>query len=155
MAGQLCVGTKGPLADYAGGFAEQLAYRGYAPPTIKRHLWLLANLSSWLEGRGLVVGDLTADVVGAFLEARRTARYTRMLTNKGVAALLEYLHGLGALPSWEQNPAGPAEQLLERYGSYLLVERGLVERVATDFVRSLVCSCPPVRGLATWLRSVA
>jgi site-specific recombinase XerD len=64
--------------------------------------------------------------VEEFLEARRAEGYTLWLSTKAMAPLLAYLRGLGVVqtPSPEE-PATPAEALLERYRRYLIQERGL------------------------------
>ncbi len=120
------VRVSGPLAEYAAGFAAYLAGAGYTPLSAANQVRLLAHLSRWLEDRGLAPGELTGQRVQEFLAARRAAGYTCRLSARGLAPLLGCLRGLGVVPE----PAGPVpaaavDVLLDRYRSYLAVERGL------------------------------
>ena len=64
------VRVAGPLAPYAGGFAEDLAVKGYAEATVAEHVRLIAQLSRWMAGRSLETGDLTPARVKQFVQVR-------------------------------------------------------------------------------------
>jgi integrase/recombinase XerD len=120
------VRVRGPLAGYAAGFAACLAGAGYTPLSAANQVRLLAHVSRWLEERGLGPGDLTGKRAEEFLAARRAAGYTCRLSGRGLAPLLGFLRGLGAVPEPEcLVPAGAVDVLLERYRGYLVGERGL------------------------------
>lgn len=120
------VGVSGPLAEYAAGFAAYLAEAGYTPLSAANQVRLLAHLSRWLEDRGLAAEELTGQRVQEFLTARRAAGYTCRLSVRGLAPLLGCLRGLGVVPGpGHPVPAGAMDVLLDRYRSYLAVERGL------------------------------
>jgi site-specific recombinase XerD len=116
------VRVSGPLAEHAAGFAGFLAEAGYTPLSAANQVRLLAHLSRWAEGRGLCPGDLTGERLGEFLAARREAGYTCWLSERGLAPLVSFLRGLGAVPAAEP-PALPG--VLGRYRAYLETERGL------------------------------
>jgi site-specific recombinase XerD len=89
---------------------------------------LLARLSRWLEDAGLEVGAVAAEQVEQFFTVRRGEGYVNLRTPRSVTSLVSYLRRVGALA--EASPpavTGPVEQLLDRFGRYLLGERGLVE----------------------------
>ena len=116
----------GPLEPYASGFRRELDRQGYTAHSASNQLQLMAHASRWLASHGLDAGDLMLARVEEFLEARRAEGYTLWLSTKAMAPLLAYLRGLGVVqtPSPEE-PATPAEALLERYRCYLIQERGL------------------------------
>ena len=138
----LRVRVSGPLAEHAAGFAAFLAGSGYTPLSAANQVRLLAHLSRWMEGRGLGPGELDGQLVREFLAARREAGYYGWLSERGLAPLLGFLRGLGAVPEPERAaPAGPVEVLLDRYRGYLAVERGLAAstvRYCTDEARGFL-----------------
>ena len=127
----------GPLAPYAGGFAEELARLGFAPRPARHQVRLAADLSAWLANAGLDTAGLTDAVVAAYAAVRQAAGM-RHMTLAAFRSLLEYLRRLGASP--EPVPAGPvtpAESLLEEFRAWLLAERGVTSEVARGY-RELV-----------------
>src|ERR1035438_7517689 len=67
------VRVTGPLAPYAAGFEEDLAGQGYR--STSDHLYVMAQVSRWLDGRKLGAGDLSATHVEQFLCWRRAIGY--------------------------------------------------------------------------------
>lgn len=129
------VRVSGPLEPYAPGFAAELSRVGYAPRSAAAQLWLMAHVSRWLEGEGLDSHALSPAEVERFLDARRAAGYSNHLSGRGIEPLLQYLRGLGAVPVAPTSaPEGPLAILLERYGRYLTVERGLTPAGARGYV---------------------
>ncbi len=129
------VRVSGPLEEYASGFAVELARVGYTRNTTACQLRLLAHLSSWLAGRGLDPAGLDAAAVEEFFAARRAAGHTTLRSSRALEPLLAHLRELGVVePAAAVVATTPAEELLERYRRYLLVERGL----ATGTVRGYV-----------------
>jgi len=115
----------GPLVVFVEGFEAELGRQGYAPGSVTHHLRLMARLDVWLAARGLDAVGLTAEVVDEFMAARRAVG-AHGHTACVLVPLLVYLRGLGAVPpSAPRVAAGAVEGLLERYRSYLAVERGL------------------------------
>jgi site-specific recombinase XerD len=133
------VRVDGPLAAFAPGFVAELDRVGYSPIGATLQVRLLAHVSRWLQAEGLGPGALTSTVVERFLAERRAAGHRDYVTARAMAPLLGYLRRLGVAPP----PARPSvassagELLLERFGEYLAVERGLAEGTVYDYVHAV------------------
>src|SRR5271166_3115348 len=125
----------GPLSAFAAGFADELTRQGYRPRAASDQMGLLAHLSRWLVGEGRDADALHTTEVERFLLARRAAGYTYLLSIKAMQPILAYLRGLGVAPTPPPpTPSGPVEVALERYRSYLTVERGLGAKTTRGYV---------------------
>src|SRR5215471_1633653 len=93
---RVCV--PGPLAEYADDFAAELARLGYRPSSVAFHLRLMAHLSRWLQGQGLVAAGLSPEVAGRFLAGRREAGYVAGLAAGSLEPLLGFLRAAGVVP---------------------------------------------------------
>ncbi len=138
------VRVRGPLGDYADGFAEFLAGRGYSPGSVRLQIHLVAQLSRWLDAERLGVGDLTELVAERFIAVRR-ARVQRLFrSRRALEPVLGYLRGVGVVPiAMPAVPLTAVDELLERYRRYLLVERTVTvgtAKVYVEAVRSFVAS---------------
>ena len=129
------VRVRGPLAEYATGFAKFLAGRGYAQGSVSQQLGLISQLSRWLDAEGLGVEGLTELEAERFLAARR-ARGVRLFRSRlALEPVIGYLRELGVAPvRVAAGPVTPAEALIERYRRYLLVERALTPGTAKVYV---------------------
>lgn len=140
------VKVTGPLTTYADGFGAALAAQGYTPLSVRSQLELLAHVSRWLAANGLDVQGLTTARVDEFLEARRAAGYTHLLSRRGMGPLLGHLDGLGVVAAPEPDrPVGVAETLMADYERYLLQERGFAVSTAqryVGFARRFLGWCP-------------
>lgn len=138
MRGPSSVQVSGPLAPFREGFAADLERVGYSPIAASFQLQLMAHASRWLQESGRDAGALSAEVITEFLAARRLAGYTVLLTGRGMAPLMGYLRGLGVAPGapLPQGPDSPSELLLERFGEYLGLERGLAAGTVWDYVHA-------------------
>ncbi len=116
----------GALAPYAEGFRKELSRKGYSPWTAPEHMYLMSDLSRWLDGRDLSPAQLSSARVGEFLIHRRSCTQARWITPRAIAPLLGYLRELGVVPAPAAAvPASPAERLLVEFAAYLATERGL------------------------------
>jgi len=139
------VRVNGPLAPYAGGFGEALDRQGYAPSSMASQLKLVAHLSRWMATERVLVSELTPELVGQFVTARRAAGYRHFLSPRGLQPLVRYLGERGVVPEpAPQVVDSPAEMALERYRVYLVGERSLAagtvryyERVARLFLQTV------------------
>jgi integrase/recombinase XerD len=134
MSGSFGVRVSGPLEELAEGFAMELAGLGYSPRGGEGQLRLMAHLSRWMSAQGLRAGDLSADVVEWFADARR-ASHRGLRSPRALARLVGHLRSTGAVPP-ESVVArtDPAEVLLERFGTYLERERGLAAATVASYV---------------------
>lgn len=126
--------VRGPLESYAPGFAEELLRQGYARSSAEQQVCFIAHLDRWMFTEGIGLGDLGEPVIQRYLGERRAGGYAEYLSGKAVRPLLEYLAPLGVLPPAPVVRPGPVEELLGRFGSYLLVERGLSDGTARGYV---------------------
>ena len=136
------VRVTGPLAEYAPGFAVELARVGYRENSKADQLRLLAHLSRWLAGEGLGAVEVTIAVGDEFLAARRAAGYTLWLSRRALVPLLQYLRALGVAPPEPVVDQSPTEAMIARYREYLTSERGLrasTARCYADLVRPFLC----------------
>lgn len=131
-----CVCVVGPLEAFAEGFGCELVGQGYSKWTANALMYLMLDVSVWLAANGLRPTDFDTGNVEAFLVDRRASGRVRRLTPRGLIPLLGYLRGLGVVPAksavW---PESAAELLLERFGVYLVNERGLAGRTVVGYRR--------------------
>jgi site-specific recombinase XerD len=128
---------EGPLAPWALGIAEHLKALGYAPLMTGRHMELAGRLSRFLQRRGLGTRQLTGEVIEEFLRAVRPKGGPARRTPKALAWLVTYLRDIAVVPApIPPRPQSGAEELVERYRSYLVVERGLAPETVVEYVRT-------------------
>jgi integrase/recombinase XerD len=132
------VRISGPLACHAEGFRAALEAYGYAPGTAALKLQLVAQLSRWLESRGLGVDSLTAERLQAFFMSRRQ-KATLHVSPLSLSVLMDYLGGLGLLPVPQPSEPSALDELLERYRCYLLQERRLAAGTTRRYVHVAGC----------------
>ncbi|MGO9962730.1 MAG: tyrosine-type recombinase/integrase [Acidimicrobiales bacterium] len=138
------VRVRGPLSSFADGYSEHLAGRGYLPRSVQSHLYLLAQLSRWMEGEGLNVGALSLSVVERFVTERRQHGYVSAVSPGKLRPLLGYLDQVGVLPGAPPVTSTEVDQLIQEFCDYLGYERGLAagsvtlyERIARRFLEEL------------------
>jgi integrase/recombinase XerD len=132
------VRVSGPLEAFAAGFVAELERVGYSPRGATLQLRLMARVSRWLESEGLDAAGLTEVVVERFLADRRAAGYRDYVTARATAPLLGYLRGLGVAPPPAPRASVTAtEVLLERFGAYLAVERGVTAETVEGYVHAV------------------
>lgn len=124
----------GPLAPFAGAYREAIEMRGYSPLSAVNLQRQVAWLSRWLDSRGLAVEQLDEACVEAFIADQRAKRRVAELPRPGLSCLLELLRDLGAVGMATPVVLSPTERLMERFGRYLLVERGLVLGTVRGYV---------------------
>ena len=142
----LRVVVAGPLAAYAAGFCAELERQGYAAQPASELAQLMAHVSRWLDGQGLMPEELTEEVADRFLADRR-GKYRKFRTRRGLRPLLTYLRRIGVVPSAEQavqDTSADVALLVEEYRRFLINERGLAE---VSILRYL----PAVRGFLAGL----
>jgi site-specific recombinase XerD len=130
--------SRGPLGEFAQGFADVLEGRGYTSGSISQQLYLISELSRWLDSERLGVEGLTELEAERFLATRRARGVRAFRSLAALEPLLRYLRGLGVAPVVVvQTSVTALEELLERYRRYLLLERALTPESAGLYVRSV------------------
>jgi site-specific recombinase XerD len=127
------VRVSGPLAGHLLTVGAQLASAGYPPERVVRHLQLVAQLSRWMEIRGLGEAELCEEQLVEFLEARRASGYWGTPSVGWLIRLLGLIPGLEVTPAPRPTPTA-AEQLIERYCTHLSQERGLANSTIRGYV---------------------
>jgi integrase/recombinase XerD len=141
----LRVVVTGPLAAYAAGFCAELERQGYAAQPASELAQLMAHVSRWLDGQGLIPGELTEEVADRFLADRR-GKYRKFQTRRGLGPVLMHLRRIGVVPSPEpvQDISADVALLVEEYRRFLINERGLAEGSIRRYL-------PAVRGFLAGL----
>ena len=134
MGGSLGVRFPGPLTPFVDGLAGELRNLGYTPSTVRVHLQLWAQLSRWLVGQGLEPAELTGAAIDRFLVERRRT-HAVLYSAQALAPGLAFLRREGVVPATsEPVRAGTAvDAVMERFQSYLRVERGVLEATAETY----------------------
>jgi len=129
------VRVRGPLAEFAPLVAAEAREYGYTPLTAASVLRLMANLSRWMEARGMSAQDLSRERAREFTAARRAAGHRSGRSLRSLAPVLAALARAGVLAP--DSPAGPAsgqERLLAAFGQYLRCERALAAGTAGAYL---------------------
>jgi integrase/recombinase XerD len=124
----------GPLARHRDSLREDLQAQGYAPCSVRYVLNLMVHLSRWLDVQALDTQDLDSERIDEFLEHRRAAGYTHLLSPRGLKPILEHLRHVGAI-SIPPTPRTPVDDLLDEYDGYLVQERGLSPATRQEYLR--------------------
>jgi integrase/recombinase XerD len=130
--------VRNPVTVLSKGLEEDLRRQGYAPGTIWKHRKLLGELSSWLRGQQIAMGDLSMAQVDRFMADRRAAGVRKLKTRRALDPILGHLRGLKLAPAAEVPVEDdPARAILNRYRRFLTTEHGLVAATALRYVDCL------------------
>jgi site-specific recombinase XerD len=131
----------GPLSPYIDTFAQRLLEQGYAQPTSRTKLNLVATLSEWLQRHRLGVETLDEQRINAFLHdlfQRQGHAYRGAPATLG--ALLEQLRQSGVIAAPPAVIDTSALAQLERdFAQYLAQERGLATATVVNYVPFIRC----------------
>ena len=128
--------VSGPLGGHAAAYRKELAGLGYSPWTASAHMYLMADVSQWLDGNEVAPEVFTSARVNQFLASRRAAGQHRRLSPRGLIPLLRFLQAAGVLPEEaEEEPASPTDRLVKAFVDYLATERGLAPRTIVGYQR--------------------
>ena len=137
--------VRGPLEPYAVAFAEELLRQGYSRSSAGQLVCFIAHLDRWMGAAGVGLGELSGPVIERYLAERRAAGYVEYRSVRALRPLLGYLAPLGVLPAPAEVRLDAVEELLGRYGDYLVGERGLTAGTVRGYVD---CVRPFVAGRA-------
>lgn len=114
----------GCLAALVEEYRVWLVRRGHTPQTIVNMLAVLGQVGLWLSRQGLEACDLSEARLREFLADRRGAGRQRLPGPRGMVPMLTFLRLVGACPV-PQQASSPLEVALDRYRSWMALERGL------------------------------
>jgi len=114
-------GVLGPQVE---GYRTWLTRQGYTQATIRNMLKDLGQVGLWLSDQGLEAELLNEDLMAAFLSARRIAGRRRVPGARAMVPMLCYLRQIG-VAGGAQPSLSPLGELLSRYRSWMVQERGL------------------------------
>jgi integrase/recombinase XerD len=126
------VRVAGPLEPFAAGFVFELQESGYRPAAAAVQVRVLAHLSRWMQGQHVSPEELREPELERF--RREHLARVASVRGAGMTLVLGHLRRLGVVPASEPVVVGAADELLERYRRYLLVERGLTVGTARGYV---------------------
>lgn len=125
----------GRLGSQIEGYRKWLLGRGYQPETVRNMLKELGQLGRWLALERLEAAQLDEDRIAAFIAARYAAGYRSVPGPRAMRPLLSYLRQVGIVP--EPRPdVGPLGELLARYRTWLVDERGLAFSTVLRYVNT-------------------
>jgi len=129
-----------PLASHIEGFAAQLFREGYAPNTVRAKCDVLADLSRWLERRGLPLSALAESRLKHFQAARRRRGEARRGDPATGEQLLAYLRNRDDIAAAVQKiDETPAACLTREYEEFLRSERGLSRSTVITYLPIVRC----------------
>ena len=118
----------------ATAFRGNLAALGYSPGSAAQQLRMLAQLSGWMTGQGLVVQQLSTVVIEEFFRSRRRS-HTNLRTARSLDPFLAFLDREGTARSQVAAIEFPARgPVLDQFGHYLSGERGLAATTVENYL---------------------
>jgi site-specific recombinase XerD len=115
----------GRLGPQVEGYRAWLGNRGYAPGTVRNMLRDLGLLGRWLAAEGLEAAQVNEERVAVFLATRKVTGRRTAPGMRAMAPLLSFLREVGVIPAADSAPLTPLDELLGRYRSWMVQERGL------------------------------
>jgi len=113
----------GPLAPWAQGFEEYLAGEGFRSGA--DHLYLMAQMSRWMDAAGLEIGIMSSSLTDGFAAWRTAQGFASPVSPQRLSLLVDYLVGVGVCSGCEAALTQTFEEtVLERYRCYLIGQRG-------------------------------
>lgn len=116
--------VSGPLAVFADGFRAELERLGYTRSSRENKLAEVAWLSTWLDKRGLGVGDICSARLQEFF-ADIAAQPGRSRSAVAMRPLLTWLRERDLCPDDPPAASGPLDELMERYRHWMRTDRQL------------------------------
>ncbi len=124
----------GPLGPHIESFATVLSRQGYRPAVGWRKIYLVAELSRWLERRHVTLKDLEERHIAAFLQAR-WRRVSKRCGEATLMALLQHLRESQVIRAPAPRPLNDLGLVEQEYGRFLTQERGLMQSTVDLYLR--------------------
>lgn len=135
-------GIIGPHMD---GFAKSLQDAGHTFFTVRGYLHAAAHLGRWAGKRGLMLVELSEEILGRFrhhlsrCRCFKNSRGTFRRTIPQVVRLFSYLRGCDAIPPARVTPAvRPFAEITDQFSTWMLRHRGLVSSTLSRYQRVLI-----------------
>jgi integrase/recombinase XerD len=133
---------EGPLGPYLVDYAAELRSEGYAQPTGRFKIRLVAHFSRWMSRQGILVEQISDQIINKFLRLRRRLGYRIAHTDPAaLSRMLKLLRSCSVIVDHPNVAPEPSEAVLEAYARYLERERGLALKTQDNylpFVRQLL-----------------
>ena len=127
----------GPLGSHIDSFAQILEVQGYKSNTAKHKIRIVADLSRWLDQRGLSVTDLDEITLNEFLLFRGRRGSIFKIEPPTLRDLLKHLRETGVVKDAVQVDDNSKRRRIEcGFAEYLAKERGL-EQITIDSYLSI------------------
>ena len=140
------VRVTGPLEPFAAGFVAELQESGYRPAAAAVQVRVMARLSRWMQEQHVTVGELREPELERFSCERLAG--VASVRGAGMAVVLGHLRRFGLVPAAEPSVVTVADELLEEFRRYLMMERGLTAGTVRGYV-DIVCPFVASRVSAT------
>jgi site-specific recombinase XerD len=128
---------EGPLVPWAAGLAQELETQGFTERTVIRKMAMARRVSQELQRRGVGIDDLSAAVIEESLAILRTQGGVWGQRPRSLPWLIDYLASSGAMPIAAPTlPSWRGDELVERFRTYMLDERGVREDTVENYVRA-------------------
>jgi integrase/recombinase XerD len=122
--------------DCKAGFYDHLLRLGYSRSAATKHRALFGEFIGWAEGQGIAVADLATAKANVFFDGRRGGAHKSLRSPLSLRPLFAYLREVGVVaPATALLPAGPIEVFLDRYRTFLMIERGLTSGTSVMYLR--------------------
>jgi len=118
---------------------EILRAEGYLPNSIRTSMGLMAELSSWLDKRGLAAGDLSDEVIQSFFTTGGGHRFRRV-SPRSLRGVVGHLRSIGVLgPEIVARPgrSDVEADLLAAFGTWCIDQRGLAPVTTDQYVEQM------------------
>ena len=128
--------VEGPLAPFAAGLEEALVAQSYSKNSALQLMALAAEVSHWLQRRGLGVSDLSEEVIGQFFAEREPGR-SRCRTVRSMRSITAQLRSLSVVVADRTVGVGRTdveEELLNSYRCWCVSQRGLTSGTADSYI---------------------
>ena len=117
---------QGPLEKYLDAYTAVVAEQGFAPNSIRSQIVVIADLSHWLQQRGIAASSLDRKVLDCFLKRRARQGGIRRGDERALNRLLALLHHKGIVkPVRARCVESPQQRVIHGFQHYLLQERRL------------------------------
>ena len=114
------------------GSSPSLQESGYRPAAAAVQVRVLAHLSRWMQEQHVSADGLRERELERF--RREHLARVASVRGAGMTVVLSHFRSLGVVPAAEPSMVTAADELLEQYRRYLMVERGLTAGTARGYV---------------------